>query len=143
MHETRFADRETDKMTYRCFCPVRFELSEFTYLAEPWCPALYISCQDRVRLFRRVRHKYIIERNIACSIIYLKSKTAMAPNPTARAAAAILDIRREELKDTLRDDIRKLLKPENGEEKQLPTLLLYDERGLKLFEKITYLDECR
>lgn len=65
----------------------------------------------------------------------------MAPNPTASATASILDIRREELKDTLRDDIRKLLKAENGEEKQLPTLLLYDEQGLKLFEKITYLDE--
>lgn len=65
----------------------------------------------------------------------------MAPDPTASATASILDIRREELKDTLRDDIRKLLKAENGEEKQLPTLLLYDEQGLKLFEKITYLDE--
>ena len=55
---------------------------------------------------------------------------------TAAAVAAILDIRREELKDTLREDIPKQLR-----ESLLPTLLLYDDRGLKLFEKITYLDE--
>jgi uncharacterized SAM-dependent methyltransferase len=33
------------------------------------------------------------------------------------------------------------LRPDAGKEKTLPTLLLYDVDGLKLFEKITYLDE--
>jgi uncharacterized SAM-dependent methyltransferase len=38
-------------------------------------------------------------------------------------------------------DIRKGLRPNDGGEKQLPTLLLYDEAGLRLFEQITYLPE--
>ena len=37
--------------------------------------------------------------------------------------------------------MRKLLNPEPGQEKKMPTMLLYDEQGLKLFEDITYLDE--
>lgn len=37
--------------------------------------------------------------------------------------------------------IRSGLNAKDGEEKKLPTLLLYDEDGLKLFEKITYLEE--
>ncbi|MCJ1283302.1 hypothetical protein MMC26_002630 [Xylographa opegraphella] len=37
--------------------------------------------------------------------------------------------------------MQRKLRPAKHEEKKLPTLLLYDERGLKLFEEITYLDE--
>jgi len=33
------------------------------------------------------------------------------------------------------------VEPALGEERALPTLLLYDAQGLKLFEKITYLEE--
>jgi len=33
------------------------------------------------------------------------------------------------------------LRVPEGTQKSLPTLLLYDERGLKLFEDITYLDQ--
>ena len=33
------------------------------------------------------------------------------------------------------------LNPTDGGEKTLPTLLLYDDNGLRLFEEITYLDE--
>ncbi|KAF2423652.1 hypothetical protein EJ08DRAFT_595743 [Tothia fuscella] len=53
----------------------------------------------------------------------------------------IIDIRCETNEHSILDDIKKGLRPEDGKEKSLPTLLLYDEAGLKLFEDITYLDE--
>ena len=53
----------------------------------------------------------------------------------------ILDIRHGEMKDSLAEDLKTKLRPANGEEKQLSTLLLYDEMGLRLFEEITYLPE--
>ncbi|KAL8997597.1 MAG: hypothetical protein Q9169_003144 [Polycauliona sp. 2 TL-2023] len=48
----------------------------------------------------------------------------------------IEDIRRDQVGISLLHEIGTALR-----EKRLPTLLLYDERGLKLFEDITYLDE--
>ena len=53
----------------------------------------------------------------------------------------IIDIRRREIQSELRDVIRQGLESSNGGVRQLSTLILYDERGLKLFEEITYLDE--
>ncbi len=53
----------------------------------------------------------------------------------------IQDIRRDLAGISLLDDLRTSLRPHDGGEKSLPTLLLYDEQGLKLFEDITYLDE--
>jgi len=53
---------------------------------------------------------------------------------------SIIDIRDEAL-TPLKDQILPALSPKAGGEKKLPTLLLYNEEGLKLFEKITYLDE--
>jgi uncharacterized SAM-dependent methyltransferase len=53
----------------------------------------------------------------------------------------IIDIRRETDEISILDDIRRGLRPKDGGEKTLPTLLLYDEAGLKLFEEITYLEE--
>ncbi|KAJ4334700.1 hypothetical protein N0V95_009101 [Ascochyta clinopodiicola] len=53
----------------------------------------------------------------------------------------IIDIRVGSTDFDIVADIRKGLKPQDGGEKRLPTLLLYDETGLRLFEKITYLDE--
>ena len=52
----------------------------------------------------------------------------------------VIDIRREELGFSLLDDIHKRLRLKTSE-KTLPTLLLYDEKGLNLFEDITFLDE--
>lgn len=63
----------------------------------------------------------------------------MAPIPDA--AVWIEDIRRNDIGDFVLDDLRDGLKPVAGGEKRLPTLLLYDERGLRLFEDISYLDE--
>lgn len=53
----------------------------------------------------------------------------------------IIDIRKDGALTPIVDQIRSGLRPENGGEKKLPTLLLYNEEGLKLFEKITYLEE--
>lgn len=54
----------------------------------------------------------------------------------------IIDIRSDaasiELKQLILDGLQS---SKDGGEKTLPTLLLYDEAGLKLFERITYLDE--
>ncbi|KAF3767773.1 hypothetical protein M406DRAFT_288979 [Cryphonectria parasitica EP155] len=52
----------------------------------------------------------------------------------------ILDIRSAAVETNLKDEIHTLLKPKDGPRK-LPTLLLYNERGLQIFEQITYLEE--
>jgi len=68
-------------------------------------------------------------------------KTASTSHTSADVRAKIVDIRRDKKDHSLASEIYNGLRPENGGEKRLPTLLLYDEKGLKLFEKITYLDE--
>ena len=64
----------------------------------------------------------------------------MASNGELRGTA-ILDIRRDQIGVSILDDMRQQLRPIDGKEKRMPTMLLYDEKGLKLFEEITYLDE--
>lgn len=54
---------------------------------------------------------------------------------------SIVDIRQGELNISLVDEIRQKLNPGKGQERRMPTLLLYDEEGLQLFEEITYLEE--
>ncbi|KAI1530374.1 hypothetical protein PtrSN001C_008697 [Pyrenophora tritici-repentis] len=56
-------------------------------------------------------------------------------------ATKIIDIRVDTAESDILADIKKGLRPENGGEKKLPTLLLYDQEGLRLFEKITYQEE--
>jgi len=53
----------------------------------------------------------------------------------------IIDIRSDTANIALKQEILAGLRCERESEKTLPTLLLYDEDGLKLFEQITYLDE--
>jgi len=53
----------------------------------------------------------------------------------------IIDIRQKKLEFSLVDDIRRALQQDKESSLTLPTLLLYDEAGLKLFEDITYLDQ--
>jgi uncharacterized SAM-dependent methyltransferase len=55
----------------------------------------------------------------------------------------IIDIRVDTALSDIVADIKTGLRPADGGEKKLPTMLLYSEAGLKLFEKITYLDEVR
>lgn len=49
-------------------------------------------------------------------------------------ALDIIDIRCAAVELNLKDDINALFKPKDGP-RSLPTLLLYDERGLQLFEE--------
>ena len=53
---------------------------------------------------------------------------------------SITDIRQGGADICLLHEIRQKLNPGKGERK-LPTMLLYDEKGLQLFEEITYLEE--
>ena len=55
--------------------------------------------------------------------------------------AEIFDIRSDTAGISLKQEILTGLQIQDGAEKTLPTLLLYDVKGLKLFERITYLDE--
>jgi hypothetical protein len=65
-------------------------------------------------------------------------RTMGSVGPTA---VPILDIRVGATEFDILQDIKTGLRPADGGEKKLPTLLLYDEAGLRLFEKITYLEE--
>jgi len=62
-------------------------------------------------------------------------------NDVGHASRNIIDIRRDSKQLSLVDEIHRGLSPAAGVEKTLPTLLLYSEKGLQLFEDITYLDE--
>ena len=54
-------------------------------------------------------------------------------------AAEIVDIRSQAVTEgfNLKDDVASLLDPSDGGPRKLPTLLLYDERGLQLFEDVS------
>lgn len=62
-------------------------------------------------------------------------------NGAEKTSSNIIDIRADRAGLSLKKAIRDGLNPKDGGEKQLTTLLLYDEAGLKLFEEITYLEE--
>lgn len=64
-----------------------------------------------------------------------------AHHNAGHASRNIIDIRRDSKRLSLVDEIHKGLSPAAAAEKTLPTLLLYSEKGLQLFEDITYLDE--
>jgi uncharacterized SAM-dependent methyltransferase len=74
---------------------------------------------------------------IASSEPPLQAKTARADSLVSN----IIEIRQDREEFDLLKDIKNGLRPADGGQKSIPTLLLYDEAGLKLFEKITYLDE--
>ncbi|KAK3073168.1 hypothetical protein LTR53_005505 [Teratosphaeriaceae sp. CCFEE 6253] len=61
--------------------------------------------------------------------------------PEIETGTNIIDIRSDIAGAELKQEILSGLKPADGGEKTLPTLLLYDVKGLKLFERITYLEE--
>ncbi|KAJ5587123.1 Aldehyde/histidinol dehydrogenase [Penicillium hispanicum] len=65
-------------------------------------------------------------------------------SPTALAdhdVVDIVDIYQDDIDFSLVDDLYRSLNPADGTPRSFPTLLLYDTKGLKLFEKITYLNE--
>ncbi|GAQ40421.1 hypothetical protein AtubIFM55763_003232 [Aspergillus tubingensis] len=53
----------------------------------------------------------------------------------------IVDIRQNDVKFSLVNDIQRGIDPPAGTCRSMPTMLLYDAQGLKLFEDITYLEE--
>lgn len=53
----------------------------------------------------------------------------------------IIDIRKDKTEHYMHDEIMKGLQADGGRDRTLPTMLLYDKRGLQLFEAITFLDE--
>ncbi|EME40669.1 hypothetical protein DOTSEDRAFT_74272 [Dothistroma septosporum NZE10] len=57
------------------------------------------------------------------------------------AVPGIIDIRSDAEGINIKNLIKSGLSQPDGVEKNLPTLLLYDNKGLKLFEEITYLDQ--
>lgn len=59
-------------------------------------------------------------------------------NAAPRSNVDIIDIRRDRygVQTSLKEDILSMLQPESGE-RQMPTLLLYNERGLQLFEDVS------
>jgi uncharacterized SAM-dependent methyltransferase len=73
--------------------------------------------------------------------IRTKLVSSAFPHAASTRRIDIIDIRRNTAKLDILNDIMRGLRPSPGTEKTLPTLLLYDEAGLRLFEKITYLDE--
>ncbi|KAK7217369.1 hypothetical protein V2G26_005372 [Clonostachys chloroleuca] len=56
------------------------------------------------------------------------------------STAEIIDIRSDAVEIDLKNEVKAMIGPKEGP-RMLPTLLLYDEKGLQLFEDITYLDE--
>lgn len=64
-----------------------------------------------------------------------RSKLEALKNEANISKIDIIDIRHDMVEFNLKADILKSLKPEVGQ-KKMPTLLLYDERGLQLFEEV-------
>lgn len=67
-------------------------------------------------------------------------KHVLSKSQQQTSNADIIDIRSVAVEINLKTEITSMFRPKNGP-RQLPTLLLYNERGLQLFEKITYLEE--
>ncbi|KAL2817132.1 C-type lectin protein [Aspergillus granulosus] len=65
----------------------------------------------------------------------------MSPLALSPERVDIVDIRENDLGISLVHEIQKGLNPSNGTRRSMPTMLLYDSEGLKLFEKITFLEE--
>ncbi|KAK7538111.1 histidine-specific methyltransferase [Phyllosticta citribraziliensis] len=66
---------------------------------------------------------------------------ARADSPQKNGSSNIINIRGDANGNCLLDDALKGLHAKEGTEKTLSTILLYDEVGLRLFEKITYLKD--
>jgi hypothetical protein len=63
-------------------------------------------------------------------------KSATTTTTTTQRALDIIDIQNARIEVNLKDEILAQMNPEQGP-RTLPTLLLYDERGLQLFEEVS------
>lgn len=55
--------------------------------------------------------------------------------PAPQAADSIIDIRSQTVEFNLKQDVVNQMNPTDGP-RSLPTMLLYDEKGLQLFENV-------
>lgn len=60
----------------------------------------------------------------------------VAGRPAPGGTAEIIDIRREHADMDLKKEVESMMNPAEGP-KMLPTLLLYDQKGLQLFEDVS------
>lgn len=76
--------------------------------------------------------------NATADIVEAKSKyLGSKAHPSEHASTVdIIDIRHDAVEINLKDEIMSSLRPQSGP-KTMPTLLLYDERGLQLFEEVS------
>ncbi|KAL2818181.1 hypothetical protein BDW59DRAFT_175252 [Aspergillus cavernicola] len=65
----------------------------------------------------------------------------MSPVAVSSRSVDIVDIRQNDLKYSLVHEIQKGINPPDGTRRSMPTMLLYDTKGLKLFEQITFEEE--
>lgn len=56
--------------------------------------------------------------------------------PKGNSHLDIIDIRSNKVDFNLKDEVNRMINPSDGGARKLPTLLLYDERGLQLFEDV-------
>jgi hypothetical protein len=61
---------------------------------------------------------------------------------TTGTAPRIIDIRRSLVEVSLKEEIMSMLNPARGP-RTLPTLLLYNEEGLQIFEEVCQFQTCR
>ncbi len=59
----------------------------------------------------------------------------MSPRAQKSSSPDIIDIRQHVIEFDLTHDIDTMLRPAEGA-KQMPTMLLYDEKGLQIFEEV-------
>lgn len=67
-----------------------------------------------------------------------KTGSTVTPPPASSPDLNIIDIRCAAVEINIKEEINTLFKAQNGP-RRLPTLLLYDERGLQLFEAVRLL----
>lgn len=77
---------------------------------------------------------------LSCPVAMGSLSNAVSPTKNGNLPN-IIDIRSDTAGFNLKKDILQGLNPKHGNKKTLPTLLLYDDSGLRLFEEITYLDQ--
>ena len=80
-------------------------------------------------------------RQFVFPLRYLELLVLTMPSLSNGSIVSIIDIRRGEMNFSVLDEMKNMLRPVSGLEKGMPTMLLYNEKGLNLFEEITYLDE--
>lgn len=84
-----------------------------------------------------------IDSHLGAFTFFAIMRSIIDPNQTdiQITIPRIIDIRSDTASVELKQDVLDGLDPKNGNDKTLPTLLLYDDQGLRLFEKITYLEQ--